>query len=96
MPQYPRNQENLTLSESNEVDQYIKIYREHNFQEHYEVNAYITRMNLWDSFPSIRSLNDHGDHKQIPGILPRLFGIICKRLNIGGSGGTPLDGSTPY
>ena len=87
---------NLTVPEENEISHYIKIYIDNGFQEHYEVNSYISKNNIWDLFPNIRSLNDHGIHKEIPGILERFYAIVCKRLDIDGAGGTPLDKAEHY
>ena len=47
----------LTRSESEEINEYIKIYQEYSFSKHFEVNQYISVNNLWDRFPTIRSLN---------------------------------------
>lgn len=96
MIHHRKNTEKLSLDESNEVKKYIDIYRSNNFKEHYEVNSYISKMNLWNDFPNIRSLNDHGDNIEIPGILPRFYAIICKELEIDGAGGASLDKATPY
>ena len=87
---------NLTSKEKSQVLEYIEIYKRESFEEHWQVNRYITNNNLWDSFSEIRSLNDHGDHKRIPGILPRFYGIVCNVLNIGGSNGASLDKSEKY
>lgn len=87
---------NLTSKEESQVLEYIKIYKNESFEKHWQANNYITNNNLWDSFSEIRSLNDHGDHKRIPGILPKFYGIVCQLLNIGGSNGAPLDKSEKY
>ena len=87
---------NLTSKEKSQVLEYIEIYKRELFEELWQVNRYITNNNLWDSFSEIRSLNDHGDHKRIPGILPRFYGIVCKVLNVSGSNGAPLDKSEKY
>ena len=91
-----KNGSHLSLKESQEINQYTKIFLENNFKEHYEVNRYISKMNLWDEFPNIRSLNDHGENKDIPGILPKFYAIVCKKLEITGAGGTPLDQAKHY
>lgn len=87
---------NLTSKEESQVLEYIKIYKNESFEKHWETNNYITNNNLWDSFSEIRSLNDHGDHKRIPGILPKFYRIVCEILNIGSSNGAPLDKSEKY
>ena len=86
----------LSLAEENEVNQYIKIYIDNGFQEHFEVNRYISQNNMWDSFPNIRSLNDHAHNKEIPGVLPKFYAIVCKRLGIDGAGGVALDKAEHY
>ena len=87
---------NLSSIEFEQIKRYISIYKENSFQEHYEVNQYITNNDLWDEFSKIRSLNDHGSHKGIPGILPKFYGVACKMLNISGADGAPLDKAEPY
>ncbi len=79
-----------------EVARYIKIYRDMDFTQHYEVNAYITKNNLWDKFHNIRSFNYHGEHEKIQGILPHYFAQVCKELSIAGAGGAPLDKAVSY
>lgn len=86
----------LTTAEEKEVNQYIKIYIDNGFQEHFEVNNYISQNNMWNLFPNIRSLNDHANNKEIPGILPKFYAIVCKKLDIDGAGGAALDKSEPY
>lgn len=86
----------LSEDEENEINSYIYIYKKYNFVEHYEVNNFISRQNAWDKFPNIRSLNDHGVHKGIPGILPKFYAIICERLKIEGAGGAPIDEAHHY
>lgn len=90
------NGSNLSFKESHEINHYTKIFLENGFKEHYEVNRYISKMNLWDEFQNIRSLNDHGENKNIPGILPKFYAIVCKKLEITGAGGTPLDQAKHY
>ncbi|MCL7420600.1 MAG: hypothetical protein M8364_06825 [Methylobacter sp.] len=88
--------ETLTPDESDELNDYIRMYRENSFSKHFEVNEYISANNLWDRFPTIRSLNDHGDYKGIKGIQPKYFEIICRLLDISGEEGAPLDAYTKY
>ena len=87
---------NNSIDEDYELDEYIKIYTKHGFKEHYEVNHHITKNNLWNKFPNIRSLNDHSGYKGIPGILPKFYAKVCERLEIKGAGGSPLDKATHY
>ncbi len=84
------------MDEERELNEYIDIYLKNGFKEHYEVNDYITKNNLWDNFSNMRSLNDHRGCKNILGILPKFYAQVCKRLNIEGAGGSPLDNATHY
>ena len=89
------NKKNINKTEK-EVASYIKIYRDMGFSQHYEVNAYITKNDLWDEFHNIRSFNYHGEHEKIQGILPQYFAKVCEELSIAGAGGTPLDKAVSY
>ncbi|MEZ2634514.1 hypothetical protein ACBP95_02285 [Morganella morganii] len=86
----------LSSNESMEINEYIKIYREHGCTKHHEVNEIITKNRLWDNFKTIRSLNDHGEFKDIEGIQPQYFEIVCNILKISGDNGLPLDGYKKY
>ncbi|WP_049870662.1 hypothetical protein [Serratia sp. FS14] len=86
----------LSLNENKEINEYIKIYREHGCTKHHEVNEIITKNKLWGNFKTIRSLNDHGKFKGIKGIQPQYFEIICNILKISGDKGLPLDGYQKY
>lgn len=88
--------ESLSAEESCEVDEYIRIYKREGFSKHPEVNDFIWKNGLWDNFKAIRSLNDHGNFKEIEGIQPKYFEIICNILNISDEGGLPLDSYTKY
>lgn len=88
--------ERLSINETNEINEYIRIFRENGFTEHFQVNDYITNNDKWDGFPTIRSLNDHEDYKNILGILPKYFEIVCSILNINGANGRSLDKATHY
>ena len=82
--------------EASQVKKYAKIFKDKSFYEHYEVNNYIGNHNLWNDFSKIRSFNDHGNYKRIPGIQPKYFAIVCEILEITGAGGSPLDKAEPY
>ena len=82
--------------ETEEIQKYIDIYRSKGLRAHFQVNEYITRNDLWHQFPTIRSLNDHGDFKNIQGIQPKYFEIICQILNISGENGRQLDAYRHY
>lgn len=93
---YKKYFDKISLSESNEIKKYIDLFKDNKFKEHYEVNNYITKNGFWNDFSNIRSLNDHGIYKEIPGILPKFYAIVCKELEIDGAGGTSLDKANRY
>ena len=78
---------NENVKSKKEIDAYIKIYRENRFSMLSDVNQYISDNKLWRKFPTIRSLNDHGHHKNIRGIQPKYFRIVCEKLGITEHGG---------
>ena len=86
----------LSANEANEIEEYIRIFRENSCTKHYDVNKIITQSGRWDSFKTIRSLNDHGEHKEIEGIQPQYFEIICNILKISGEKGLPLESYKKY
>ena len=86
----------FSKDESKEINKYIEIFHEFDCTRHHEVNEIIARTGQWDSFKTIRSLNDHGEHKQIKGIQPQYFEIICNILKISGEGVIPLDHYQKY
>ncbi|ENL8551363.1 hypothetical protein [Serratia marcescens] len=86
----------LSSNETKEINEYIKIYRDHGCTKHHEVNDIITKNRLWNNFKTIRSLNDHGEFKGIEGIQPQYFEIVCNILKISGDKGLPLDGYQKY
>ncbi|WP_435130970.1 hypothetical protein [Plesiomonas shigelloides] len=86
----------LSQIESLEIQEYIDIFKANGFSKHTQVNNYITSHNLWGHFQTIRSLNDHGEYKEIEGIEPKYFEIICQILNISGEGGRSLDNFKKY
>jgi len=96
IPAIERSPYDLSLLESSQIKEYIEIYKEQSFEEHYEVNNFISNHNMWNRFSEIRSLNDHGKHKNIPGILPKFYAIVCEMLQIEGADGAPLEKSQKY
>ncbi|OGA95162.1 MAG: hypothetical protein A3E79_16070 [Burkholderiales bacterium RIFCSPHIGHO2_12_FULL_61_11] len=88
--------ERLTALETEEISDYIKLYQDNSFSRHFEVNQYISDNNFWGRFPTIRSLNDHGNYKEIHGIQPKYFEVVCRLLAISGEGGLPLDAYKKY
>lgn len=86
----------LSSNETKEINEYIKIFRDHACTKHHEVNEIIAQKGEWDSFKTIRSLNDHGKHKEIKGIQPLYFEIVCNILKISGERGLPLDDFQKY
>ncbi|MBS3912288.1 MAG: hypothetical protein KGZ70_10795 [Hydrogenophaga sp.] len=92
----PMRGQKLNIAETEEINEYLKIYRDNSFSKHFEVNRYITSNDLWQKFPTIRSLNDHGENKDIPGIEPKYFSAICQLLEISGEDGAPLQSYRKY
>jgi len=86
----------LSSEETKEIAEYIKIFQDYGCTMHHEVNKVITQKNIWDNFKTIRSLNDHGKSKEIEGIQPEYFEIICSILSITGGKGLPLDDYKKY
>lgn len=86
----------LTASESKEINDFINIFKLNNLTEHFQVNKYITENELWDEFKTIRSINNHGLNKEVPGIQPKYFNIICELLKIQGGNGSPLANYKKY
>ncbi len=92
------NQKQTKLSEKelDEISKYLEIYKNNNFFYHYEINNYISKNNMWDEFPTIRSLNNHGKGKIVHGIQPKYFKIICQTLDITDNNGDNLKDYQPY
>lgn len=86
----------LSFDERYEICEWVKLYYKLGNPDHYEVNNYITNQKLWDSYMSIRSYNDHGHHKNILGITPRIFKAISEILGIKNCKGHHLTGSRQY
>lgn len=86
----------LTPAETIEINRYIEIFRNQGFSKHTEVNDYISNNGLWDEFRTIRSLNDHGKFREIEGIQPKYFKVVCAVLKISGEGGLSLDSYRSY
>lgn len=80
----------LTEDEIEQLLSYLWIFISENFEEHWQVNNYITEHDIWDEFTAIRSLNDHGHRQKIKGITPKHFAIACKVLDIDADDGAPL------
>lgn len=85
------NGKHLSSEEVQEIDQYVRLFRKHGCTEHHQVNEIISQKSAWDQFKTIRSLNDHGKYKQIKGVQPKYFEIVCGILEISGGYGYPLD-----
>lgn len=79
-----------------QVIEYVLIYKNKSFQEHHEVNNYITNNNLWGNFTEMRSMNDHGSNKIVHGITDKYYSLICNILKITGGNGDPLIKSEKY
>lgn len=88
--------ERYSKSECDEIKAYIDIYKANSFLEHHEVNSYITANQMWEMFPTLRSMNDHGHGKIVPGIQPKYFRSVCNILNITSDLGSPLESFSVY
>jgi hypothetical protein len=86
----------LSSQEVHQIKKYLAIYIDHNFSEQKFANSYITKKKLWHEFPDIRSLNEHGEHKNVPGILPRIYSISNVILDVTKGDGQPLTGYNKY
>lgn len=86
----------LTSDEVLEISDYVEIFQKFDCKEHHEVNEIISQKGAWDNFKTIRSLNNHGEYKEIEGIQPKYFEIICNILKISGGQGRPLDSYKKY
>ena len=86
----------MSKAEVDEITAYIDIFYQNNFKEHYQVNELISQNDAWDMFPTIRSLNDHGEYKEIEGIQPKYFEVICNILKLSEFHGRPLDSFKAY
>jgi hypothetical protein len=86
----------LCANETNEIDEYINIFREYGCTKLHEVNEIIAKSGRWDDFKKIRSLNNHGKNKEIKGIQPQYYEIVCNILKVYGGKGLPLDGYKKY
>jgi hypothetical protein len=91
-----RQDYDLSDTEIIELKEYTGIFIDNKFEVHYEVNQFISEHKRWGDFPSIRSLNDHGDSKEIRGILPKFFMVVCVLLGVDGENGVPLDKAKKY
>ena len=87
---------NLTWQEQQEIDEYINIFEDFNFQKHYEVNNYISKNKLWDRFPTIRAENTHENGAIVDGISPKYFAIVCRLVGMEYGGGSNLIKSERY
>jgi len=87
---------NINICEAMEIFNYIRDFEENVFRNFNELNNYITKNDEWKYYPSIRSLNTHGNYKDIPGIQSEFYTIVCKELNIKGGTGKPLTSYKTY
>lgn len=90
------NKYSLSNNEIEQIKSYMNIYNIQGFKSQKEANKYITKKNRWGEFPDIRSLNDHGAYKNVPGILPKFYRITCEILDITKGNGAPLIKATKY
>lgn len=87
---------NLNSNEIKELTEYISIFHENDCKMHWEVNQIISDKYLWDSFPTIRSLNTHKSSHSVKGIDPKYYSIVCNILGVGRSGSNYLIDSENY
>ncbi len=87
---------NCSKKEIGQLSQYLYIYKSQCCTEHWQVNKYIERKNMWDDFSELRSVNKHENGYSAKGILPKFFSIICEALNIEGDGGSRLLSADSY
>ena len=90
------NRGKAILHNEGQLSQYLYIYKSQCCTEHWQVNKYIERKNMWDDFSELRSVNMHGNGYSAKGILPKYFSIICEALNIEGDGGSRLLSADSY
>ncbi|MCD9541227.1 hypothetical protein GLP22_08405 [Photobacterium carnosum] len=91
-----KNEYELTELEIIQIKQYMDVFVDHKFIEQKEVNNFITEKKGWGEFSEIRSMNDHGEHKNIPGILPKFYSVTCAVLNLTRGNGAQLTKATKY
>lgn len=90
------NKYGISVDELDQVDRYVQIFRNCSFNEHWEVNNYISNNNLWDQFQNIRSFNVHGESTHIRGISPMFYKLVCKILKINSGNGERLTRTQRY
>jgi len=86
----------INICEAIEIFNYIRCFNENFFQNLNELNNYITECDEWEYYPSIRSQNTHGHYKNVLGIQPKYYSIVCKELQINRGKGIPLDSYKRY
>ncbi len=86
----------LDSSTFNEILEYVTIFIQWRFKEHWQVNNFISKTNCWHQYPNIRSINTHRNRKEVEGIRPEYYALVCEILDITGDNGTPLIHSRKY
>lgn len=86
----------LSIDDIKQVKKYLKIYSDNKFNSQKEANNYITENKLWGEFCSIRSLNDHGEYKDVPGITPKAYRITCEIIKVTKGNGAKLTNYKKY
>lgn len=79
-----------------EIISYVSLMKKNNIKDQGVMNEYISRNRLWNNFPIIRSMNDHGYGIEIAGITPKAYKIVCKLIDMHTGLGNPLLGSRKY
>lgn len=65
----------LKQVEVNELTKFLEIYYQYELTELWMVNEVITKAQIWDVFPSIRSVNTFNSSYKAKGIQPKFFAI---------------------
>jgi hypothetical protein len=91
-----KNEYKLTELEIIQIKKYMDVFVDNKFIEQKEANSFITEKRDWGMFSEIRSMNDHGEHKGIPGILPKFYRVTCEILNLTKGNGAHLTKATKY
>ncbi|MBY0446784.1 MAG: hypothetical protein K2Q15_16435 [Burkholderiales bacterium] len=96
MRAHPSRQFPLSRPVLVEVLKWVNVFNDGRCTYQKDANEIITRENRWNEFPNLRSLNDHGMHKRVPGIESNYYSLFCYLLGCGGAGGAPLEASHKY
>lgn len=79
-----------------EIISYVALMNRLGIRDQGKCNEYITRAGLWDEYPNIRAMNDHGYGREIEGITRSAYSLVCKLINLKNGFGAPLLQSRKY